>query len=105
MTNKEFKDFLQWIKNRLVFRYKESDPEIITALNCLINNHYFVLNHLIKEKDITPICKKYYADFELDKPENTHDKDFAIGYTETERQKIKEFITNVGKDLLEIYTS
>ena len=105
MTDKDFKNFLKWIKNRLVYRYKETEPDVITSLNCLINNHYFVLNELIKDKDLTDICKKYYADFDFDKPEDTHEKDFTIGYTKEEKQKIKEFVQNIGKDLLEIYTS
>jgi hypothetical protein len=103
MTNKEFKKFLEWIRNRLVYKYGETDPTVITALNILINNHYFVLNQLIKDKDLTPICKKYYQDFEFDKEEG--DTTFAIGYSESEREKIKTFIQNIGKDLLEIYTS
>ena len=102
MTNNDFKKFLSWLKNRLVYKYGESDPEIITALNCLINNHYFVLNHLVPEKDLISLCRKYYKDFDYERDEDSF---IDIGYTEAQRENLKEFVQNIGKDLLEIYTS
>lgn len=103
MTNKEFRQFLTWIRNRLVYKYHEKDPTIITALNCLINNHYFIVNTLLKDKDLTRVCQKYYADFDYEK--DSPDDTLNIGYTNDEKRKIKDFIQSLGKDIMEIYTS
>lgn len=100
MTNKDFQKFLKWIKNRLIHKYGEKDSEVIFLFDCLINNHFFLIDHRIKDLDLTDICRKYYADYDY---ERDVDSVIRLGYTTDERDEIRSFITELSKDLLETY--
>lgn len=100
MTNKDFQKFLKWLKNRLIYKYKEDKKEIIFLFDCLINNHFFLLDNRIKDIDLNALCRKYYSDFDY---ERDVDSVIRIGYTNEERDEIRNFISELGKDILEVY--
>lgn len=100
MTNKDFQKFLKWLKNRLVNKYGEKDSEILFLFDCLINNHFFLIDHRIEDIDLNDICRKYYRDFDYDRDV---DSVIRLGYTSDERDEIRSFITDLSKDILEAY--
>lgn len=100
MTTNDFKSFLIWLKNRLKYKYKEQDPSIMFLFDCLINNHYFLVDHRMKEFDLLEVCKRNYPNWDYEKDV---DSLFDVGYTNEEREDIKDFVTNLGRDILEVY--
>jgi hypothetical protein len=101
MNTIEFKSLIHWIKNRLVHKYQETDQVILDTLDSLINNNYCLSCSKIDDEKINSLCKKYYVDFDYEK----EDSDILnIGYTKEEKLKLKQFITNLCKDLMEIQT-
>lgn len=87
------KEFLDWIYNRLKFRY--SEQEYVLSIMKYITDKYTLINKENKLSDemIYKICRKYYIDFDIDKS-----PELNIGYTDKERAEIKKFIVSIIED-------
>lgn len=87
--------FLGWLINRLIFKHQYADnDQVIINLKATINK---LKNPSIEisEEDLDKIITKYYADFFLEKDSFTN-----LGYSETERIKIRSDIKNLIVDVV-----
>lgn len=88
--NLEPQQFLTWIKNRLLYKYQETEP-VLDQIDQFLSDYSFIKTN-ISDEMIDRLCKKYYADFEMD------NCDINIGYSETQRDKLREFMRSVLED-------
>ena len=88
------KEFLIWFFNRCKFKLGVEE-HILNKLYALFKN-----NHIVPKKissvQLDDMCKKYYADFDMEKSE-----DINWGYTDDERNKIRKFILGILSDFTE----
>lgn len=85
-------EFLNWLLNRLKFKYKE-DNVILNQVSNLLDN-YILFPKKIPINFIDQICKKHYPDFEIDKT-----PDLNIGYSDKERMQIRNFVVSIIEDV------
>jgi hypothetical protein len=83
--------YLEWIFNRLVYRFKDDAFDLETSKNILskIKKPNFNIDDDILDK----IISKYYVDFYLDKNNN-------IGFTDAERSNLRSTIKNLVDDVI-----
>ncbi len=94
-------NFLHWLYHRMKYlhRYNEHD-QILTQLNLLINRLKNKQELLISNQDLDQIISKYYIDFYLEK--GSESDDINIGYTNTERVKLRQTIRSLVNDILNL---
>jgi hypothetical protein len=93
MKKNEDNLFLQWLLNRLKYKHREQDADIINALSSIINNRHIISNN-INDSIIESICKKYHADWNFDESE------LNFGHSEESRNAIKTYAKNLIKDYI-----
>jgi hypothetical protein len=84
--------YIEWVFNRLCYRFKDSHFDINKAKNIL--KKIKSPNLHIEDKELEKIIAKYYQDFYLEKELN-------IGFTEQERKELRLFVKNLFKDIFE----
>lgn len=90
---------LAWLKNRCLFRYKETnDSTTIFYINSLSNIIENLQQCSIDESNLDLILSKYYFDFNMDK--STNIDGFSIGFSENDRISLRKNITNIYKDII-----
>lgn len=87
------KEFLVWLSNRLIFKhgYLEQDNIIKKLLELGTQSNEIRINN----NDLDLIISKYYVDFFLEKSEDT-----KIGYTEHERNSIRQYVKCLVFDII-----
>lgn len=88
------KHSLLWIRNRLKNKFHD-DQLVINELDNIINN-YLLVKKVIPINNIEQICKKYYADWDLEKSE------LSFGMDESDKVNVRTFVINLLKDLVKI---
>lgn len=91
---KEDKDFLSWLSNRLVYKhgYSDNDAVVTRLLSLASQEDHNSLN--IQDQELDLIISKYYVDFFLDKAD-----DFRVGYTNLEREELRNHIRSLVIDI------
>jgi len=82
------KDFIDWLGNRLNYKYNE-DKEVLQTLQNLKDNFIFVPKK-INTKFVNEICKKHYIDFDMEKS-----PDLNMGFDEGDRMRIRNFVLDI----------
>lgn len=82
---------LQWIINRLYYRYEETDESIFKELKGYLTQ---IENSTVDMPAINSVVKKRHFDFEFDKD------DRGMGYTDKERSQILTYAINIVEDYL-----
>lgn len=92
---------IEWIKNRFLFKYKESEnSQSIINLKAIINIFNNIQDMNIKEIELDNILSKYYFGFtHIQEDTATEQTDFSYGYTQKEQEKIRSDIQNIYKDV------
>lgn len=97
-SNKELIDFVDWICNRLRFKYKETiDTDTVNKfdkIKSILGSKN--INIRLSQDQLDNILCKYYADFYMDSCDNVN-----IGYTDTQRDSIRQSIMSISKEILE----
>jgi hypothetical protein len=88
MNGLELKKLINWVINRLEYKYKEN-IEIISSLKSLEENFIFIPKK-IPIKFVDNICKKHYPDFDMEKT-----SDLNFGFNEKERMILRNFVINI----------
>jgi hypothetical protein len=83
--------YLEWIFNRLVYRFNDDKFDLETSKKIL--GKIKKPNFNIDDDKLDKIISKYYIDFYLDKQNN-------IGYTHTERSNLRLMIRNLVDDII-----
>lgn len=83
--------YLEWIFNRLEYRFKDDPKNIDTAKKII--NKIKNPNLNIEDNNLDKIISKYYVDFYLDKQDN-------IGFSKNERDELRLMIKNLVKDVI-----
>lgn len=86
---------LQWIINRLYYRYEETDESIFKELKGYLTQ---IENSTVDMSAINRVVKKRHFDFEFDKD------DRGMGYTDEERSRILTYAINIVEDYLQDVT-
>lgn len=73
------KTFLQWMINRLYYKYNEKDMEVFERLNQELMS---LKEATVDSQIINRIVRQHWFDFDMDKD------DRGLGYTPEERSKI-----------------
>lgn len=92
-------ELLDWISNRLLYKYRESEEaeifqKIQTIKNYIIDRSEISLD--INKEQLDTILVKYYADFYLDSSDYVQ-----IGYTEDQRNGIRNSVLSMAKEILD----
>lgn len=84
--------YIEWIFNRLLYRFKDKKEFIIKAKDILQK----VKNPQIKitDENLNKILSKYFIDFNLEKENN-------IGYDDKDRKTLRENIKMIMRDILQ----
>jgi hypothetical protein len=83
--------YLEWIFNRLVYRFKDDKFDLETSKKIL--GKIKKPNFDIEDSMLDKIISKYYTDFYLDKQDN-------IGFTNIERLNLRSMIRNLVDDII-----
>jgi hypothetical protein len=83
--------YLEWIFNRLVYRFKDDKFDLETSKNIL--GKIKKPNFDIEDSMLDKIISKYYTDFYLDKQDN-------IGFTNIERLNLRSMVRNLVDDVI-----
>jgi hypothetical protein len=83
--------YLEWIFNRLVYRFKDDKFDLETSKKILRKIKKPSLN--IDDNILDKIISKYYIDFYLDKEDD-------IGFTNAERLNLRLMIRNLIDDII-----
>jgi hypothetical protein len=94
MTNQTF---IHWLTTKLKEDFHQSDV-VIDRIYSIYNNKPKAKISLAGDR-LDALCKKYYADFDLEKTEY-----MKIGYSDPERDEIRAFIKNISSDLVSMIT-
>lgn len=89
LTNSS-KNYLSWIRNRLKFKYKESDDNL-ASLNDIIKNKK-IIDSSIDSKKVDAICNKLWPNFD---GSNSGSLVAINEYSEQEKQDIRKLVTNI----------
>src|SRR5210317_161868 len=89
---------ITWLKNRMLFKYRETkDSQAIKSID-MIDQYIYDLEKLnIESPILDQVLNQYYYGFSDDKTDG--ELDFNYGYTKEERNKIKEDTINILKDI------
>jgi hypothetical protein len=87
------KVFLEWLSNRLIFKYHEKDAEIIDGIKNIINNKQ-IIDITIDTAIIEKLCRKYHADWDFDESE------LSFGHSDESRNQIRSHMKNIIKDYM-----
>ena len=92
---------IEWIKNRFLFKYKESEnSQSIINLKDIMNIFNNIQDMKIKEIELDNILSKYYFGFtDIQEDATIEQTDFNYGYTQKEQEKIRSDIQNIYKDV------
>jgi hypothetical protein len=84
--------YLEWIFNRLLYRFKDKEEYIRTGRNILkkITNPKLNIENNLLDK----ILSKYFIDFNLHKTE-------SIGYSDTDREALRNNIKSIIQDIID----
>lgn len=95
--NQEKIQFIQWLINRLQFKYNcKPNDIIIQKLDEIIKALQPQPIHInISNLSLDKILSKYYVDFMLDKCE-----DMNVGFTDNERVSFRNNIKNIVRDIV-----
>lgn len=86
--------FLEWITNRLKYKYNEN-TEILDTLKSITSEKITMPKNLDPNL-IERCCKKHFFDFDMEKSE-----DFRAGYTEDERNDIRKLVIDIYSTIKE----
>jgi len=84
--------YLEWLFNRLLYRFKDKEEYIRTGRNILkkITNPKLNIENNLLDK----ILSKYFIDFNLHKTE-------SIGYSDTDRETLRNNIKSIIQDIID----
>lgn len=88
-------DFISWFFNRIIKKHKEPNI-IVTRFKNILSDNKKEFYKIPSTLFIDNLCKKYYPDFEMEKSTEP-----AWGYTEEERNRIRQFIKDIYVDIAE----
>lgn len=91
MKQQQHIEFLNWLRNRLAFKYHDNDANLHNQLD-EITEALRLKDFVIDKKKIMKICKKLYPMFNLEKDEKSL---FDIGYSKKEKIDILNHVTSV----------
>ena len=90
---------LQWIKNRCLFKYKETPgSQTIWTLDQIYENYSTIESCNIPQECLDSIIGKYYFDFAMDKTPNSDG--LSIGFSDADRMVLRHNIINIYKDIV-----
>lgn len=84
--------YLEWIFNRLLYRFKD-DIKYIETAKVILNKIKKPPNIIITDDILNKILSKYFVDFNLQKTEN-------IGFNDTDRAELRNCIRSIMSDIL-----
>lgn len=87
--------FLDWLINRLLYKHAYDENDIIIHKLKEINSSYNCIK--ISNSELDQILIRYYPDFYMDPAD-----DVGIGYTETQRNNVRNTIRSIVQDILGI---
>lgn len=87
-------EYLSWIAKRLEHKHKDA-PEIIERLK-YIASESITMPKSINSEIVEKCCKKHFFDFDMDKSD-----DFKVGYTENERNDIRQLVSDIYSTIKE----
>lgn len=87
----QYIDFLNWLRNRMLYKYHDNDPNIYTNL-AEVTEALKTQKFIVDKKRVIQICKKFYPMFEIEKDEQSL---FDVGYSKKEKIDIFNHITNI----------
>jgi hypothetical protein len=87
------KAFLQWLTNRLIYKYQEKDNQVLDRIQTLIKCKH-IIDTIIDDKIVEKICKKYHADWSFD------DSELNFGHSDESREQIRSHTKNIIKDYI-----
>lgn len=87
------KEFLKWLRNRLINKYRE-DESIVTALNDIITTKVILSseNKIINQAIVEKICNKFWPNFD---GTNSGDVIGISDYSESEREQIRKCVRGI----------
>jgi hypothetical protein len=95
-VNQDKIQFLQWLINRLHYKYNcSSDNAIIIKLTEIIEYLQLPINVEISDLDLDKIINQYYVDYTLDRCD-----DMTFGFSENERIIFRKNIRSIIKDVI-----
>ena len=87
--------FLSWLYNRLLYKHNDKDKIVIDELLSIINKYKKPYEINIDNNSLDLVLSKYYIDFYMEKS-----SDINIGYSDDEREKIRNQIKNIVSDIV-----
>jgi replicative superfamily II helicase len=90
-------DFLNWLYNRLHYKYsyEKDDTVLVSILSIIQDLEPKVFYTDITDNELDKILSKYYIDFNLDKCDNS-----IIGFDDEDRKKLRNHIINIVNDVV-----
>jgi len=84
--------YLEWILNRLLYKFQDDKKYIDTAKKII--NKIKSPKIFIADDNLNKILSKYFIDFNLEKTEH-------IGYSEKDRQNLRNSIRSIVQDIID----
>lgn len=91
MTQQQHIEFLNWLRNRLAFKYHDNDANLHHQLDEIVEA-LKPKDFMLDKKKIMRICKKLYPMFGLEKDEQSL---FDVGYSKKEKIDILNHVTSI----------
>lgn len=93
MSHDNDRNFLEWLKNRLVNKYRE-DKLIVDTLDSIIKTKTIISQQdkIINRDIVEKICNKMWPNFD---GTNSGDVIAIEDYSEDEKEKIRKYVTGI----------
>lgn len=98
LNSAESRQFLSWLKLRLVNKYKEEDKDVLSKIDEIIYYHTIVPN-MVDQGTINKICQEYFGAFHKD--DNFLLRDIFGGeFYSDQQEQIRSFVISMVSNIL-----